>query len=345
MSLGFPLGFLVAAGLTPAVRSAAARWGVVDRPNSRKIHARPTALLGGVAVYGAVAAVALVLIGPHPDLLLVLLGGLLFLGIGLADDLRPLGVSKLLAEFAAAWLIVELTGTVFHLPSQPLSVALTVFWIVGVVNAFNCIDCADGVAASVGLTAGLAFLAIAVLTGQVPEMHLAAAVAGACLGFLPYNITPARIFLGDAGSLALGYLVAMVGVMLSPGTLSIPAMAAPAVVLAIPIYDILYVHIKRFLDGERSLSRLLTSTGKDHLPHRLMDRGLSPRGVTVVVLVASVATGLSGVALAAVNTLPGALAIGLGVIGGLIVIEREWVGAARAGRVPAASGLTGGEGS
>lgn len=344
MSLGFPLGFLVAAGLMPAVRSAATRWGIVDRPDSRKIHGRPTALLGGVAVYSAVAAVALILIGPAPDLLLVLLGGLLFLGIGLVDDLRPLGTSKLLAEFAAAWLIVEMTGTVFHLPWRPLSVALTVFWIVGVVNAFNCIDCADGVAASVGLAAGLAFLAIASLTGQAPEMHLSAAIAGACLGFLLYNVSPARIFLGDAGSLALGYLVAMVGVMLSPGVLSIPAMAAPAVVLAIPIYDILYVHIKRYLDGERSLGRLLTSTGKDHLPHRLMDRGLSPRGVAGVVLVASAATGLSGVALAAVNTVSGVLTIGVGVVGALILIEREWVGVVRARSQRAASGLTDSEG-
>lgn len=324
---GLLVAFLLALALTPLARNAAILCGVVDWPNDRKIHPRPTPLFGGLAVYATVAGTVLLLFGPTREALGVLLGGGLFLAIGLVDDLTDFGASKLLMEFGAAWLIVKVTRTVFHLPWPPAETALTVLWIVGVANAFNCLDCADGVAAVAGLAAGSAFLAIALLTNQRLEVLLAAAIAGASLGFLPYNLHPARIFLGDGGSLILGYLVAVVGVMLSPGVLSIPAMATPAVVLAIPIYDIILVHAVRYRSGQRSLRGLLTSTGKNHLPHRLMDRGLSPRGVAVVVLLGSAATGAAGIALAAVNSLPGALIIGLAVVMALALLEREWIGA------------------
>jgi hypothetical protein len=128
--------------------------------------------------------------------------------------------------------------------------------------------------------------------------------------------------------------------MLSPGVLSISAMATPAVVLAIHIYDIVLVHVTRFSNGQRSLPALLTSTGKDHLPHRLMDRGLAPRSVARVVLAASITTGTAGVALAAANSLPGALIVGGGVVLALTTLEREWVGGpSRSGTLVARPGL------
>ncbi len=325
-SIGFLMAFVLALSLTPLARALALRWHVVDQPSSRKIHRRPTPLLGGLAVYCAFAGPVLLLFGPTREILWVLLGALAFLAIGLVDDIRGFGAGKLLIEMGVAWLIVTATGTVFHLPSPSAGTVLTVLWIAGVANAFNCFDCADGVAAVSGLVAGSAFLTIALLTDQRLEGLLAAAILGAALGFLPYNFHPAGIFLGDAGSLAVGYLVAMVGVMLSPGVLSIPAMATPAVVLAIPIYDIILVHAIRFRRGQHSLRQLLTSTGRDHLPHRLMDRGLSPRSVALTVLLASAITGAAGVALAAANSLFGALIIGLAVVMALTLLEREWIG-------------------
>jgi UDP-GlcNAc:undecaprenyl-phosphate GlcNAc-1-phosphate transferase len=323
--VGLVIAFLLALGLTPLARAVAARWNAVDWPGDRKIHGRPTPLLGGLAVFAAIGGTLLLLFGSTREVLGLLLGGALFLALGLVDDLRDFGAGKLLAEFGVAALVVAVMRAGFHLPWPLAGTLLTVLWIVGVANAFNCLDCADGAAAGAALAAGGAFLAIGAIANQRLEMLLAAAIMGASMGFLPYNLHPARIFLGDAGSLVLGYFLAMLGVMLSPGVLSIPAMAAPAVVLLIPIYDIILVHVLRFRRGERALQRLLTSTGKDHLPHRLSARGLSPHRVTMAIVAASAATGAAGVTLAAVNTASGAILIGLAVVMIVFVLERAWV--------------------
>lgn len=326
-TLGLAVAYLLALGLTPLAIHLAVRWNVVDRPGIRKIHTLPTPLLGGAALFAAIAGTLLLLFGSTREVLGLLLGGALFLALGLVDDLRDLGAGKLLAEFGVAWLVVAVMGTAFHLSWPLAGTFLTVLWIVGVANAFNCLDCADGAAPAAGGAAGVAFLAIAMIANQPLEALLAAAIVGATTAFLPYNRYPARIFLGDAGSLALGYFLAMLGVMLSPGVLSIPAMAAPAVVLSIPIYDIILVHVLRFRRGARSLPDLLTSTGKDHLPHRLMERGIPAYRVPMAMVAASAVTGAAGVALAAVNTVAGAILIGLTVVMVLSVLERVWVAA------------------
>lgn len=308
--------------LTPLMRRVALSWGIVDRPADRKIHRHPTPLLGGVALVAGVVTALLVGFPASFQVWGIILGALSFLLLGLADDLFDLGAIKLAAEFGIASLVVAATGIAFHIPWGIAGPILTVLWIVGVVNAFNCFDCADGVAASTGLAAAGAFLIIGVATGQQLESWFSSALLGASLGFLCYNLHPARIFLGDAGSLALGYLTAMMGVTLSPGMISTPALFAPAVVLAIPIYDILYVHIRRFRHGQRSLWGLLTSTGKDHLPHRLMGRGFSQRRMMWIVLLASAVTGGAGVALASTSSPPGIVAVAGAVVCVLVLLER-----------------------
>lgn len=338
----FAVALLLTLALTPLAGALAVLWHVVDRPSGRKIHSRPTPLLGGLATFGAMAGAVLLHLGPSREAASVLGGGLLFLLIGLVDDVRGLGTSKLVMELAVAWLVVKTTGVVLHVAWPPAATALTILWIAGMANALNCLDCMDGTAATVVLAAGSAFLGIALLTQQPLEAVMAAAMIGAALGFLRYNVHPAQIFLGDAGSLSLGYWVAMVGVMLSPGALSIPAMFTPVVILSIPIYDMILVHVTRFRRGQRSLRRLLTSTGKDHLPHRLMGRGLQPRSVMLAILLASLATGTAGFALAVAASLPSALLIGLAVVTALILLEREWVGATARARdlVPGARAHT-----
>jgi UDP-GlcNAc:undecaprenyl-phosphate GlcNAc-1-phosphate transferase len=319
----FLLACILSLVLTPLARVLAVRWHMVDRPDPRKIHRYSTPVLGGLAVFAAAAIPVLLLTGITRQGIAFVLGGAFFLTVGLIDDLRSVGAGKLLVEFGVAFLVVWGTGQVFHLPWPILGVALTVAWIVGVANATNCLDCADGVAAGTGLIAALAFLALAVLTHQGLGMVIAASLGGAALGFLPYNVHPARIFLGNAGSLMLGYLIAVLGVEVSSGTHSLAALAAPAVILAIPVYDIIRVHALRFLRGERAIGRLLTSTGKDHLPHRLMDRGLSSRRAALVVWVGSMTTGAAGVALATVHTVSGVVLIGLAVVLAIVLPERE----------------------
>ncbi|HKV45487.1 MAG TPA: MraY family glycosyltransferase [bacterium] len=331
----------LAFGLTPLARAAALRCRVVDLPDPRKIHAQPTPLLGGIPLFIAIGGSLMAfsaLTGPVPAWLgMLVLGGVLFLTIGLVDDVQNVGAAKLLLEFIVAGFVVQTTGLTLHLPWPIAAKALTVVWIVGVANAFNCFDCADGVATGIGLVAGGSFLAIGILTRQEYVILLAIAIVGGALGFLPYNVHPAKIFLGDAGSLTLGYLIAVLGVMVSPGVLSIPGLASKGVILAIPIYDIIRVHLMRFRGGERSLRDLLTSTGKDHLPHRLLSRGVPPSSVAVVITIASLATGACGVALAMVNSVIAAAAIGLVAVAALALVEREW-GSVRLGDKTASLG-------
>ena len=309
-------------GLTPVMRRLSLRGGIVDLPGHRKIHSRPTALLGGLAVFASVAGTAFLLRAVNGPVFIVLLGGAAMLAIGLADDAYDIGASKFVAELILASLVVAASGLSFRFPWPSLSPVLTVLWIVGVVNAFNCLDCADGASSATGAVGALALLAVAAATHRQTEALLAAAVAGALFGFLPYNLAPAQIFLGDAGSLTLGYLLAMVAVMHAPATFAVPAVVSPAVIMAVPIYDIVRVHLMRFIKGERSVPRLLTSSGKDHLPHRLLERGISQRQVPVVLILASSAAAAVGILVSTLRSPGAALLVVLAVAAALAFAER-----------------------
>jgi UDP-GlcNAc:undecaprenyl-phosphate/decaprenyl-phosphate GlcNAc-1-phosphate transferase len=316
------LATILSLGLTPVVRRLSLRHGIVDLPGHRKIHSRPTALLGGLAVFAAVAGTAFLLRAVNGPVFILLLGGAAMLGIGLADDAFDIGASKFVAELVLAALVVAASGLSFRFPWPSLSPVLTVLWIVGVTNAFNCLDCADGASSATGAVGALALLAVAAATHRQADALLAAAIAGALLGFLPYNLAPARIFLGDAGSLTLGYLLAMVAVMHAPATFAVPAVVSPAVILAVPIYDIVRVHLVRFIKGERSIPRLLTSSGKDHLPHRLLERGVPQRKVPLVLMLVSGAVAVVGIGVSTLRSPGAALVVVVAVAAAFAIAER-----------------------
>ena len=214
--------------------------------------------------------------------LLLVAGATVFTVIGLLDDLRNMGVWKLAVEGAVVVAIVWLGGFRVILPWPYLGYILAALWIVGVANAMNCLDSADGVAAGTAVIGALALTVLAILGQRWGIAIGTAAIAGAALGFLRYNFSPARIFLGDAGSLTLGFLLAAFGAAIAIPSRGMPGeVVAPALVGALPCYDFLFVHIRRYRNGVRSPLRLLTSSGKDHLPHRLLDAGLSPRQVAL----------------------------------------------------------------
>lgn len=321
-TLAVPLAAILAFGLTPLVRRLSLRQGIVDLPGHRKIHRQPTALLGGLAVFAAVAGTAFLLHAVNRPVFILLLGGAAMLAIGLADDAYDIGASKFVAELILAALVVAASGLSFRFPWPSLSPILTVLWIVGVVNAFNCLDCADGASSATGIVGALALFTVAVATQRQTEALLAAAIAGALVGFLPYNLAPARIFLGDAGSLTLGYLLAMVAVMHAPATFAVPAVVSPALILGVPIYDIVRVHLVRFIKGERSIPRLLTSSGKDHLPHRLLERGVSQRKVPLVLTLASCAVAAVGIGVSTLRSPGAALVVVVAVAAAFAVAER-----------------------
>ncbi|MDR7544454.1 MAG: MraY family glycosyltransferase [Armatimonadota bacterium] len=301
VSAGFILALAVAWVLTPACGWLARAVGLVDRPAPRKLHAVPTPLLGGAAVLAAVAAAVLVFARPvvREHVYLLLAGATIFAVIGLLDDARNVGAGKLAAEAAVVVGIVWAGDFRVVLPWPYLGETLVVLWIVGVANAFNCLDCADGVAAGAAAVAGLGLLALALWAGRLAVAVVAASVAGACLGFLRYNFPPARIFLGDAGSLTLGFVLASTAAVVSGGAVDPSRLLPPVLILAVPVGDFLLVHWRRYRAGVRPLTRLVTSTGKDHLPHRLLASGHSARRTAVRVYLAMGVLGAAAVGVAA----------------------------------------------
>ena len=291
--LTFAIALTTSLSLTAPVRRLALHLGMVDQPNSRKLHQSPMPLLGGLAIYcGTVVAIMFSLEGqPRGQILGILAGATLLLVTGILDDRGLLHHQiKLFVAmpFAAATLVA--LGVRFHVASEllPLSrragtsldVALTLLWLVGITAAFSILDHMDGLVSGVAAIASFFFVLLAVLNGQILVAPLGAAVFGASLGFLRWNFKPAKIFMGDGGAMFLGFMVATLGLKLRlPQTPQAIAWIIPVLVLAVPIFDTTLVTISR------SRRRLLpfASPGKDHTAHRLANLGLGQRGAVLVI--------------------------------------------------------------
>lgn len=268
---------------TPACGRVALQWGILDIPSHRKVHTQPTPRLGGIGVYLAFAVATLMFLKPvsREQMMLLLAGAGAFVAIGLVDDLRNAGPWKLAVEGGVVAAIVWLGGFRVYLPWPYLGEILAILWIVGVANAFNCFDCTDGVAAGTAAISAFVLIPIAILAGRWGVAVTAAAVAGAALGFLRSNFPPARIFLGDAGSLMLGFLLAALGATIAPPGAPAARVLAILLIFGLPCCDFLLVHWRRYHNGVKNPVQVLTSTGKDHLPHRLLQSGFSFRQVAL----------------------------------------------------------------
>lgn len=260
---------LLAIGATPLARRAAKRFGVVDKPNPRKQHTVPTPMLGGAAIYLAVI-VTLILLGNRfyvNQVISIFLGATLMSFMGLWDDrwgLRPW--PKLAGQFLAAGILALTDVRISLFTWDALNVAATLLWIVLITNAMNLLDNMDGLSGGVAAIAALFFLLFAAMSKQYLVGALAAALVGACIGFLFYNLNPASIFMGDTGSLFLGFTLAAVGIKLRfPENSAFVTWMVPALVLAVPIFDTSLVIVSRLRRGLNPL----TTPGKDHLSHRL----------------------------------------------------------------------------
>lgn len=263
--------------LTPLVRAGARRWGAVARPRADRWHRQPTALLGGLAIFPAVAFPSLLLL-PHSNQTLAVFGaGALLWLLGLVDDLyrlRP--YMKLVGQVVGAAVIVYNDLRLPWTPSPLLNMGLTILWLVGITNALNLLDNMDGLAAGVAAIASL-FLGLNFLdNGQPVEAALVAAFAAALVGFLVFNSNPASIFMGDCGSLFIGMFLASTALVGVSGSRSrggmLPVLAVPVLTLVIPIFDTTLVTIMRKLAG-----RAVSQGGRDHASHRLVAMGLSER--------------------------------------------------------------------
>jgi UDP-GlcNAc:undecaprenyl-phosphate GlcNAc-1-phosphate transferase len=315
--------FLLALLLTPLCRRLFQRWGVVDQPDGgRHLHAQPTARCGGVPILAAYLGAFAVWLAFSLSAGGMAASGIplawklapavaLIFAVGLMDDLRGLKpwqkfAGQGLAAFLAYWAAgVQVTGMASLTLPLWLSLPLTLLWLVGCCNAFNLIDGIDGLAAGAGLFATLTILAGALLHHNLALALLTVPLAGALLGFLRYNFNPASIFLGDSGSLTIGFLLGCYGVVWSQKSATVLGMTAPMMAVAVPLLDTGVAIARRFLRQQP-----IFSADAAHIHHRLLARGLTPRQAALLLYGAcGVAASMSLLASVAHDQFKGAILV------------------------------------
>src|SRR5438046_3320972 len=270
------VSFALALMLTPVVRALARRWGFVARPKTDRWHKNPTAMMGGVAIWLAVTGTYLFLV-PHSPQRWVVVGAASFLFlVGLVDDLLHIKpYQKLIGQVIGAAIVVNYGLVLPWTRSLPVNMVITIFWLIGITNATNLLDNMDGLATGIAAIAS-GFLTLSFVANNQPTEALMMAVfAATLLGFLVYNSHPASIFMGDCGSMFIGFFLASAALVNVPGGRSrsiVPVLAVPILVLFIPIFDTTFVTTLRKLSG-RAASR----GGRDHTSHRLVALGTSER--------------------------------------------------------------------
>lgn len=274
--LSVALAFVLAVALTPVVRAVARRLGMVAKPKTDRWHKQPTAMLGGVAIWAAVVLSYIAFIPKTPIGWRIIIACTFLFFVGLVDDLihtKP--YQKLIGQIMGAAFIIYYGLSLPWTSSLPLNMALTIFWLIGITNALNLLDNMDGLAAGISVIASC-FLGLSFLhTGQQTEALMVLTFAGALLGFLIYNSNPASIFMGDCGSLFVGFFLASTALVNVSGGRSrsfLPVLAVPILVLFIPIFDTTFVTVLRKISG-----RAASQGGRDHTSHRLVALGMSER--------------------------------------------------------------------
>lgn len=296
--------FLIATALglifTPFAIKFAKKFGFIDIPkDNRRMHKKPMPLSGGVAIYLSFVITVLLSLKVDREIIALLVGSTIIVISGLIDD--KVGLSpkmKIVFQLAASFVVV-LAGVRIEFFTNPLmfgdalvfleylSIPITIFWIVGITNTVNLIDGLDGLADGVSMICSISLFFIALKFGYGNIAIIAIALAGACLGFLPYNFNPAKIFMGDTGALFLGFVLSFIsveGVMKSAAALTI---FVPVLILGVPVFDTAFAMVRRKLSGKS-----IVEADKGHLHHRLLALGLSQRQTVSVLYTISIVFGV-----------------------------------------------------
>ena len=274
--LPIAVSFVLALVLTPVVAALARRYGVVAKPKTDRWHKKPTAMLGGVAIFLSVLIPNLFLVPDTTYEYVIIRASTFLFVVGLVDDLIHLKpYQKLIGQVLGAAYVVYYGLSLPWTRSPLINMALAIFWLIAITNAINLLDNMDGLAAGIAIIAG-GFLALSfVNTGQYTDAVILLCFASALLGFLIYNSNPASIFMGDCGSMFVGFFLASSALVNVSGGRSrsfLPVLAVPILVLFIPIFDTTFVTILRKLSG-----RAASQGGRDHTSHRLVALGMSER--------------------------------------------------------------------
>ena len=297
---------IVAFIATPVVRSLAFKIGAVDVPkDNRRMHNHPIPRMGGLAIFFGFILSALIFVPLSTPVRGMLLGGVIIVILGIFDDIYALpALPKFFIQIASA-LIAVLMGNQIDILSNPnifssepywvlgiWSIPISVLWIVGITNAVNLIDGLDGLACGVSTISSMTMLVIALTVAEAQVAILMAALAGACIGFLPYNLNPAKIFMGDTGSTFLGYILAVVSIQGLFKFYTIISFAVPFLMLGLPIFDTCFAFIRRIAHGQSPMH-----ADRSHVHHRLIDMGFNQKQAVAVLYVISAILGLSAVVL------------------------------------------------
>ncbi len=292
--------------LTPVVKSLAQKMGAIDVPkDGRRMHDHPIPRMGGLAIFLGFLLSALVFVPMSGPMRGMLLGGVIIVILGILDDIYALpALPKLIVQIVAATVAVE-SGNVIQVLSNPnvfsadpywslgaLSVPVSVIWIVAITNAVNLIDGLDGLAVGVATISSLTMLVIAMLVSDSLVALTMAALAGGCIGFMPYNLNPAKIFMGDTGSTFLGFILATVSIQGLFKFYTIISFAVPFLMLGLPLFDTCFAILRRISKGQNPMS-----PDRSHVHHRLIDMGFNQKQAVAILYIISAILGLSAVVL------------------------------------------------
>ena len=292
---------------TPIVKSFAYKLGAIDVPkDERRMHKVPIPRMGGLAIFLGFIISVLLFVEVDDQMKGILLGSVIIVVMGIIDDITPLRASlKFVIQILAA-LIPVYYGVQITCISNPnlfsdnpywnfgwLSIPITVIWIVGLTNAVNLIDGLDGLAIGVSSISALTMLAIDMLGAEPQVAVIMAALVGACIGFMPYNMNPAKIFMGDTGSTFLGYILACITIQGLFKFYAVISFVVPFLILGLPIFDTMFAIIRRISHGQNPMA-----PDRSHVHHRLIDMGLNQKQAVAVLYVISAILGLSAVVLA-----------------------------------------------
>ncbi|MBI4655364.1 MAG: undecaprenyl/decaprenyl-phosphate alpha-N-acetylglucosaminyl 1-phosphate transferase [Elusimicrobia bacterium] len=276
------------------------RMGAIDFPNHRKVHTEPKPRIGGVAVYLAFMFALLRNYQFSKEILGIMAGGTVIFLLGFFDDVKGLQARTRLLWQLTASVIVVFCGLYLSFPlklpfGKLISYAISILWLVGILNAFNFMDGIDGLASSMAAVCALLFLGISWNSSQHQVAFISASLAGACSGFLLVNWHPSKAFLGDCGSTFIGFILGCLAMYGSWATgNSAVALSTPVLVLGIPIFDIIYTTVSRIKNGNvRNVKQWLEYTGRDHFHHRLMKLGMGVREAVGFIIMLNVCLGLA----------------------------------------------------
>ncbi|HJH62908.1 MAG TPA: undecaprenyl/decaprenyl-phosphate alpha-N-acetylglucosaminyl 1-phosphate transferase [Firmicutes bacterium] len=301
------LAAVMACVLTPLVKAFSVKVGAIDVPkDNRRMHNRPIPRLGGLAIFLGFMFAVVLMVPLNGEERGMLLGAVIIVVLGVFDDIHALPAKlKFVVQIAAA-LVSVLAGNQIRILSNPnllsdnpvwvledwLAIVLSVVWVVAITNAVNLIDGLDGLACGVSTISSATMLVIALLVSELNVAMIMGALVGACIGFLPYNFNPAKIFMGDTGATFLGFIMANMSIQGMFKMYTIISFVAPFLVLGLPIFDVCFAVIRRLSKGQSPMR-----PDRSHVHHRLIDMGLSQKQAVGMLYVISAILGLSAVVL------------------------------------------------